>query len=76
MAKILLAGIQGLAGPGSGLAPPHPRRDQPRLGQGQCAYYKEYGHWKRECPKLQGRLRPNSRPNNDTWVLLTELDND
>jgi hypothetical protein len=77
MAKILLAGFQGLAGLGSGwTGPPHPQRDQPQLGQGQCAYCKEYGHWKRECPKLQGCPRPNSRPNNDTWVLLTETDND
>jgi hypothetical protein len=40
MAKILLAGVQGLAGPGSGwTGSPHPQRDQPRLGQGQCAYF-------------------------------------
>jgi hypothetical protein len=61
MAKILLAGVQGLAGPSSGRAgPKRPRRDRPRLDQGHCAYYKEYGHWKKECPKLQGRPGPNS----------------
>jgi hypothetical protein len=77
MAKILLAGIQGLAGPSSGQSgPPHPRRDRPRLDQGQCAYCKEYGHWKKECPKLQGRLGPNNRPNNDAWVLLARMDSD
>jgi DNA-binding transcriptional MerR regulator len=66
MAKILLAGVQGLTGPSSGwTGPTRPQRDRPSPDQGQCAYCKEYGHWKKECPKLQGHLGPNSRPNND-----------
>jgi hypothetical protein len=77
MAKILLAGVQGLAGPSSGrTGPTRPRRDRPRLDQGQCAYCKEYGHWKKECPKLQGHPGPNSRPNNDARVLLAGMDSD
>jgi hypothetical protein len=77
MAKILLAGVQGLAGLSSGQAgPTHPRRDRPRLDQGQCAYCKEYGHRKKECPKLQGRPGPNSSPNNDARVLLAGMDSD
>lgn len=51
MAKILLAGVQGMTG--SKLKPTSPVRPpgiRSRLDKGQCAYYKEYGHWKRELP--------------------------
>jgi hypothetical protein len=42
IAKILLAGVQVLAGPSSGwTSSTRPRRDRPRLDQGQCAYCKE-----------------------------------
>jgi hypothetical protein len=77
MAEILLAGVQGLARQSSGRTSlTCPQRDRPRLDQGQCAYCKEYGHWKKECPKLQGRPGPNIRPNNETWVLLAGMDSD
>lgn len=29
--------------------------NRPPLDKDQCAYYKEYRHWKRECPKRPGR---------------------
>jgi hypothetical protein len=77
MAKILLAGVQGLAGQSSGwTGPSRPRRDRPRLDQGQYAYCREYGHWKKECNKLQGCPGPNSRHNNDARVLLARMDSD
>jgi hypothetical protein len=75
IAQILLAGVQDPAGPSSGwTGPSRPQRDLPRLDQGQCAYCEEYGHWKKECPKLQGHLGPNSRPNNDAQVLLAGME--
>ncbi|MCQ4078933.1 hypothetical protein FK519_29695, partial [Klebsiella pneumoniae] len=26
-------------------------RNLPRVGKNQCAFCKNFGHWKRECPK-------------------------
>ena len=71
MAKILLAGVQGTswAGPDpTGLV--RPQKPRPRLYRGECAICKEYGHWKRECPKRQGQT------GQDTQVLVVGMDSD
>ncbi|KAF6384981.1 hypothetical protein mRhiFer1_008834 [Rhinolophus ferrumequinum] len=71
MAKILLAGMQGTVrlGP-SPAGPARPWRPRPQLDAGQCANCKEYGHWKRECPKRQGQTGQDAR------VLLAGMDSD
>ncbi|XP_045386557.1 uncharacterized protein LOC123629763 [Lemur catta] len=31
----------------------HPKKGRSDVGPNQCAYCKEYGHWKKDCPLLQ-----------------------
>ncbi|KAF6278120.1 hypothetical protein mRhiFer1_009404 [Rhinolophus ferrumequinum] len=71
MAKILLAGLQSTVRVGLCPAgPARPWRPRPQLDRGQCANCKEYGHWKRECPKCQGQT------GQDVRVLLAGMESD
>lgn len=50
MAKVLLAQEGEKNKNQEGRKEPR-KRQRPKLGKDQCAYCKEEGHWKRECPK-------------------------
>lgn len=58
MAKVLLAqeGRAETKGKGNRKTPQGKKRAP--LGKDQCAYCKEEGHWKKDCPKLKGGAAP------------------
>lgn len=39
----------------------HLKRGKPPLGKEQCAYPKEEGHWKKDCPRLKSKKEKNKR---------------
>lgn len=44
------------------------------LGQNQCAYCKQEGHWKNECPKIKGRQKPVTQrePSSEANLIMLE----
>ena len=39
----------------------NPERGKSPLGREQCAYCKEEGHWKKDCPRLKNKKENNKR---------------
>lgn len=70
VAKILIA-AQKAPQKGKGNGKQQQRGQRQRLDKDQCAYCKEKGHWKRDCPKLGGESKG---PKHGREVLLQTLD--
>lgn len=57
----ILAAVASEKQPGKGRNRQGNLGDRPPLDKDQCAYCKERGHWKRECPKRQDK-RTEAKP--------------
>lgn len=50
----------------------HLKRGKPPLGKEQCAYPKEEGHWKKDCPRLKSKKEKNKRRMGTSHIVERE----
>ena len=51
----------------------HHHKPYTRIGFNECSFYKQKGHWKAQCPKLNNRIKLESLTANHNLMLIDHL---